>query len=168
MKALVAGFGNVFFSDDGFGPQAVGLYRARWAEEGVRARDFGISGMHLALEMLEPYEVVVVVDAIARDEPPGTLFVVEPESSQAPAAPDAHAMDVRGVLALYERLKNEMEPSRNPKIVLVGCVPETTAEGMTLSPAVAHALPAAAELIRDVVVRCGNLERNTTSTGAMP
>ncbi len=166
MNALVAGFGNVFFSDDGFGPRAVALYAAQPPEPGIRARDFGISGMHLALEMLEPYDAIVLVDAIAREDAPGTLFAIEPEPYDSPVAPDAHAMDVRSVLSLYERLKRDLEPSRNPKIVLVGCVPENTGEGMTLSAAVEAALPASMELIREILTRYGNPSGETISSGA--
>lgn len=147
MKALIAGFGNIFFNDDGFGPEVARQFAAQSSYPDARVRDFGIGGMHLALEMLEPYDLVVLIDAIGREDPPGTLFVIEPETIEQPAAPDAHAMDVRGVLSLYARLRADLEPARQPKILIAGCVPSDTGEGMTLSAPVRAAVPACVELL---------------------
>jgi hydrogenase maturation protease len=154
MKTLIAGIGNVFFSDDGFGPAVIRLLGAHPFENNVRVRDFGIAGMHLALEMLEPYDLIILVDAIARDEQPGTAFVLEPESEHSGMlVADAHAMDVRAVLALYQRLRQDMEPAHAPKILIVGCVPECIDEGMELSQAVRMALPRCAQLVRELAVQ---------------
>lgn len=161
MSTLVAGFGNVFFNDDGFGPAAVRylLDAPELLVDGVAVRDFGIRGMHLALEMLEGYERVVLIDAIARDDPPGTLYVVEPEEA-GPVQADAHAMDVRAVLGLYESLCRNIGVERRPQIRIVGCVPERTDEGMELSEPVLAALPRCAELV-------ASLTREASQTGAV-
>ncbi|MFN2449014.1 MAG: hydrogenase maturation protease [Candidatus Baltobacteraceae bacterium] len=156
MNALVAGFGNVFFNDDGFGPEVARTLAAQTPMPNVRVRDFGTGGMHLALEMLEAYDLIVLVDAIGRNDEPGTLFVIEPgESTAAASAPDAHAMDVTGVLSIYERLRRDLEPGRAPKILIAGCVPADTGEGMTLSEPVRAAVPGCVDLVR------GLLERNS-------
>lgn len=151
MRALVAGFGNVFFGDDGYGCAVVRALLEEPLPPDVRVRDFGISGMHLALEMLEPYELVILVDALRRDDPPGTVYVLEPDAVEGPAAADAHAMDVRSVLALSASLRETLEASVPPKILIVGCVPETVAEGMTLSEPVRAALPVSAARIRSLL-----------------
>jgi hydrogenase maturation protease len=161
MNALIAGIGNVFFSDDGFGPAVAHLLANTSLPSGVRVRDFGIRGMHLALEMLEPYDLVVLVDAIARDEKPGTAFIVAPDSPQldqktegAGSASDPHEMDVCSVLQLYERLHAEMAPLQpRPKLLIAGCVPETTQPGMTLTQAVQSAVQPCAARIRDIVLQ---------------
>jgi hydrogenase maturation protease len=154
MKTLIAGIGNVFFSDDGFGPAVVRLLDQDSLPPGVRVGDFGIAGMHLALEMLEPYELIILVDAIAGNDEPGTVFVVEPNTQDRGAVPaDAHAMDVRAVLALYARLRQDMEPTHAPKILIVGCVPECIGEGMELSQAVRMALPRCAELVAELALQ---------------
>jgi hypothetical protein len=75
-RVLVAGIGNIFFADDGFGPAVL----RRLAHEklpGVRFEDYGIRGMHLAYELLAGYEAAIVVDAVSRGGPPGTLYVIE-------------------------------------------------------------------------------------------
>lgn len=149
MRTLVAGFGNVFFGDDAFGPEVIRELAAGEAPaDGVRVRDFGISGMHLALEMLEPYDRIVLVDAIARDGDPGTLYALEPDEVDAPAVPDGHAMDVRAVLALYAQLRRDLNTEKNPEIIIIGCVPASLAEGMSLSGPVRAAVGTAADMIR--------------------
>ena len=77
MKTLVAGFGNIFRSDDGLGCEVLRALGTADLGESVRLRDFGTSGMHLALEMLSGYDAVVIVDAVGRDEPPGTVFAID-------------------------------------------------------------------------------------------
>jgi hydrogenase maturation protease len=150
VKTLVAGFGNVFFGDDAFGSEVVRALAKESTAAEVRVRDFGISGMHLALEMLEPYDRIVLVDAIARDDEPGTVYAVEPDVLDNPAVPDAHAMDVRAVLALYSRMRRDLDARTTPpQITIIGCVPQTTAEGMALSEPVRAAVPAAVRMIRN-------------------
>ena len=61
---LVAGIGNLFCGDDGFGPEVVrrSLAAGPLPEE-VRAVDYGIRGMHLAYDLLDGYDALVIVDA---------------------------------------------------------------------------------------------------------
>ena len=147
MRTLIAGFGNVFFSDDGFGPAVVRSLETNAFPPGVVVRDFGTGGMHLALEMCAGYDLVVIVDAVARDDAPGTLFAIEAKECGAHSVPDAHAMDASAVLALFESMARQLECKR-PKVLVVGSVPETTAEGMELSSVVRAAIPACRKLVR--------------------
>ena len=52
---------------------------ARPLPDGVRVADFGIRGVHLAYELLDGYDALVLVDAVPMGEPPGTVAVIEPE-----------------------------------------------------------------------------------------
>jgi hydrogenase maturation protease len=80
--------------------------------------DFGIRGMDLALAMQEGYEAVILLDATPGGEPPGTLYVIEPELPGEDAAPDAHGMDPVKVLALARAM------GRTPgRTLVVGCEP---------------------------------------------
>jgi hydrogenase maturation protease len=78
-RVLVAGVGNVFLADDGFGVEVA----RRLAVErpplpaGVTVADFGIRGVHLAFELLDGYDAAVLVDAVPLGEAPGTLAVVD-------------------------------------------------------------------------------------------
>ena len=76
---LVAGIGNIFLGDDGFGPEVVRHLAADPAglPEGVRLVDYGIRGMHLAYDLLAGYDALVLVDAVPGPGPPGELTVLE-------------------------------------------------------------------------------------------
>lgn len=153
MNALVAGFGNIFLSDDGFGPAVIRRLDPSGFPPGVRIRDFGTGGMHLALEMLGPYDLVVIVDALGGQAEPGTVFALEPDAAvlETSQPADGHAMDASAVLALYERLRAQSGSSTRPSIVIAGCIPDNLEEGMELSEAALRAMPACIELIERMV-----------------
>src|SRR5690606_37167407 len=65
MSVLVAGVGNVFRGDDGFGPEVVRKLSGRVLPAGTRVEDFGIRGIHLVFELLEPIDLLIVVDAVS-------------------------------------------------------------------------------------------------------
>lgn len=155
MNALIAGFGNIFRSDDGFGCAVVRALSYADFPGGVRIRDFGTGGLQLALDMLADYNLVIIVDAIARDAPPGTVFAVacDEETLDSAQPADAHAMTVDAVLGLYARVCEQSGSTRKPKIVVVGCVPQNLQEGMELSEPVRAAIPACAEMVRRVADR---------------
>ncbi|MEV4443347.1 hydrogenase maturation protease [Streptomyces sp. NPDC049577] len=123
-RVLVAGIGNVFLADDGFGPEVVAALRGRRLPEGVHAADFGIRGMDLAYRLLGGYDAAVLVDATPRGGAPGTLYVIEPDPADeaGPAAPEAHGMDPVKVLALARSLGRE-EDLPLPRVLVLGCEP---------------------------------------------
>lgn len=127
VRVLVAGVGNIFMADDGFGPEAANALARRTFPDGVHVADFGIRGMDLAYRMLDGYDVVVLLDAAPRGEAPGTLSVIEPDPGALPAAaaPEAHAMDPVKVLALARTLGE----GRLPRVLVVGCEPEVRMRG---------------------------------------
>ncbi len=78
MMILVAGIGNIFFADDGFGVEvAQRLARRARCRDGVKVVDYGIRGMHLAYDMLAGYDVTILVDAVPRGDEPGTVYVID-------------------------------------------------------------------------------------------
>ena len=85
VKVLVAGIGNVFFGDDGFGVEVADRLLARtepWPD-GVRVGEYGIRGVHLAYELLDGYDALVLVDALPMGEAPGTVAVLEVDPADA-------------------------------------------------------------------------------------
>src|SRR5262245_45363605 len=79
-RVLVAGIGNIFCADDGFGVEVVKRLASASLPDGVRVVDFGIRGVHLAYEMMDGnYDQVILVDALPQDAPAGTIVVIEPE-----------------------------------------------------------------------------------------
>jgi hydrogenase maturation protease len=143
MSVLVAGVGNIFFADDGFGPAVVQALAGSEIPAGVKVEDFGIRGMHLAYELLAGYERAIIIDAVPRGAAAGTVFTLEPEVSAKGGSPDAHRMDLQNVFNFVRVLGGEPPP-----ITLVGCEPASVAEGIGLSPAVQEAIEPAAALVR--------------------
>jgi hydrogenase maturation protease len=147
MKTLVAGIGNIFNRDDGFGSEVAQRLLARAAPAGVRVEDYGIRGMHLALDLLEGCELLVLVDALAGDEAPGTLRLLEPDPAGRGAPPlDAHLMDPHAVLAMVAELGGAIG-----RVLVVGCQPADLDEGLGLTPAVAAAVDPAVRMIDELI-----------------
>jgi hydrogenase maturation protease len=154
VRVLVAGIGNVFMADDGFGVEVAGRLAGRTLPPGVDVADFGIRGMDLMYALGEGYDAAVFVDAVPRGEPPGTLSVIEPrvEDGGGEAMLDAHGMDPVKVLALARQIGDVPE-----RILIVGCEPAVRMSGDEeelvgeLSEAVRAAIDGAVELVESVV-----------------
>lgn len=147
-RVLVAGLGNVLLGDDGFGVEVVRRLSVSALPEGVRVEDFGVRALHLAYELLEAYDRVVLVDAVARGAPAGTVFVIEPDVSDAgaPAAPDVHGLGPAAVLRIARELGAPLDGVR-----LVGCEPETLEQGIGLSAPVQSAVPEAVRIVHELL-----------------
>jgi hydrogenase maturation protease len=153
-RVLVAGIGNVFMGDDGFGVEVARRLGERPVPPGVDVVDFGIRGMDLVFALGEGYDVALFVDAVPRGAAPGSLFVIEPELGQAdgPVMLDAHGMDPVKVLALAGQLGPVPE-----RILVIGCEPLVRMSGDEdgivgdLSEPVAAAIDGAVELVESVL-----------------
>ncbi|MGH8905317.1 MAG: hydrogenase maturation protease [Egibacteraceae bacterium] len=155
-KTLVAGCGNIFLGDDAFGVEVARRLAKEEMPEGVKVADFGIRGVHLAYELLDGYDTAIIVDATPRGEPPGTVYLIEPEAeggvraamaeqAQAPLI-DAHGMAPHEVLDLLSSLGGSVE-----QLFVVGCEPAEVAERMGLSESVEAAVPHAMQLIHELL-----------------
>jgi hydrogenase maturation protease len=120
-RVLVAGIGNVFLGDDGWGVALAGRLAGRALPCGVDVVDFGIRGMDLAYAMQDDYDAVVFLDATPRGQVPGTLYVIEPDLEGIEMTIDTHGMDPVKVLALARTLGAESLP----RTLIVGCEPQT-------------------------------------------
>ena len=123
-RVLVAGIGNIFMADDGFGVEVARRLAQRELPPGVDVQDFGIRGLDLMYALGDDYDVVVLVDAVPRGEVPGTVSVIEPEVEAGDMALDAHGMDPVKVLALARQLGDVPE-----RVLLVGCEPKVHMSG---------------------------------------
>ena len=155
-RTLVAGIGNVFLGDDGFGVETVRRLQGHEPPPGVELQDTGVRGVHLAYQLLDGYRAVVLVDAVPGDDPPGTLRVVEPDltarvAPDAGAVVDGHRMTPDTVLGLLGTLTAGTGGTGPERILVVGCVPESLEESMGLSAPVAAAVDPAARLVHDLV-----------------
>lgn len=148
-RVLVAGIGNVFLQDDGFGVAVAQALGRQALPEGTRVVDFGIRGLHLAYELLDPPDLLVLVDATPKMRAPGTLYLIDPELDEGLSGPrvtDAHAMHPGAVFASLLQLGGRL-----PRTRIVGCEPASVEEGMGLSPSVEQAVPAAVTMIRELI-----------------
>jgi hydrogenase maturation protease len=146
-RVLVAGIGNLFLTDDGFGSEVARRLGTELMPDGVRVVDYGIRGMHLAYDLLDGYDALVVVDALPGDGHPGDLSVLEVGPDDlGDGELDAHGMAPVAVLASLGQLGGSLPPT-----YVVGCRPADVGEGIGLTPEVAAAVGPAVTLVHEVL-----------------
>ena len=153
-RVLVAGIGNIFLGDDGFGVEVVRRLAERGLPEGVEVSDFGIRGLDLAYALQDDYEVVIFVDATPRGEKPGTVYLLEPEIEEdGEVVLDTHGMDPVKVIKFARALG-----ARPTRTLVVGCEPQVVVSGedyedmlMELSEPVHAAVEEAVKLVESLV-----------------
>jgi hydrogenase maturation protease len=157
---LIAGIGNIFLQDDGFGVEVVKRLSGESLPEWVRIKDFGIRGVHLAYEMLDGgYDTTILIDATPRGEEPGTVYLIEPDletvDDQEPISLDAHAMNPNMVFGVLKSLG-----AIRGRVYVVGCEPLETEEGIGLSAPVAGGVENAIKLVHNIVecLSAGNFD----------
>jgi hydrogenase maturation protease len=118
------------------------------ADSGARVVDYGIRGLHLAYDLLDEWDALVLVDAVPDQGSPGSLHVFEADHESMGSTPalDAHSMDPAAVFASLSALGGAP-----PYTVVVGCEVENVDEGMGLSPSVAGAVDEAVDAVAEVV-----------------
>ena len=157
-RILIAGIGNIFLGDDGFGVEVVRRLADREWPEGVQVKDFGIRGMDLAYALQDEYELVVFVDATPRGGEPGTVYLIEPEvEDDGNVSLDTHGMDPVKVIKLSRALG-----ARPTRTLVVGCEPQVVLGGedydemlMELSKPVRAAVDEAVKLVESLVEEPG-------------
>ncbi|MCU1677641.1 MAG: peptidase [Frankiales bacterium] len=144
---LVAGIGNLFLSDDAFGSEVARRLAAAPLPVGVTVTDYGIRGMHLAYDLLDGYDALIVIDALPGDGAPGELRVLEVGPDDLGEGEfDAHGMAPVAVLAAIGQLGGRLPPT-----FVVGCQPADVGDGIGLSPPVAAAVDGAVALVHDLL-----------------
>ena len=154
-RILVAGVGNVFLRDDAFGVEVVRLLAERRQPPEVQIRDFGIRGVHLAYELLNGYDLFVLVDAAPRGAAPGTVTVLEVDLPGVDALPviDAHSLTPDAIFGLLSSLGGH--PGRS---LVVACEPAEVDPGMGLSDPVREALPHAVRTVEEILAKEGGAQ----------
>lgn len=152
-QILVAGVGNAFLADDGFGGHVVRMLAERDLPAGVQVMDFGTGGLDLAYEVMRGYHGLILVDASEQGGEPGTLYVLEPDPDEIEAGISdgetisPHGMDPQTVLRFVKAVHGW--PG---KVVVVACEPANVEEmGMELSDEVKGSVRRAVEVVLEQV-----------------
>jgi hydrogenase maturation protease len=156
-RILVAGIGNVFLGDDGFGVEVAKRLSAHEFGAEVKVVDFGIRGFDLAYALQDGYETTILVDAYPHGQTPGTVSLVEPDLSklqQPQIGPQQSVVETHGMNPLNVlRMASEMNGGLR-KILLIGCEPADFGgdEGhMGLSAPVEAAIDEAVKMVVSVM-----------------
>ena len=152
-KILVAGIGNIWMKDDGFGGEVAKRLNQREVPRGVNVTDFGIGGLDLAYELQLGYAGLVLVDISRQGGEPGTLYVMEVDEDEVAGEiedgvmMDPHGMDPQTVLRFIK--STGAWPG---KVVVIACEPSEVGDfGLGLSAEVEAAVDRAVDLVLQTV-----------------
>lgn len=152
-RILVAGIGNIFLGDDGFGVEVAKRLSMQGLPAGVRIVDFGIRGFDLAYALQDGYETTILIDAYPNNQPPGTVSLIEPDLHQLRESDqpfvETHGMNPLNVLRMAAAMNGNLK-----NLLLVGCEPATLGgeEGqMGLSEAVENSVDEAVRMVTALV-----------------
>jgi hydrogenase maturation protease len=158
-KLLIAGVGNIFLGDDGFGVEVANRLASADLPGWVHVVDYGIRGMHLAYDLAGGYNSAILIDATARGGEPGTIYVIEPDRQAVPAGTEsedatlagspmfnAHGMQPDVVIGMLGMLG-----AADRQVLVVGCEPASVDYGIGLSEPVAAAVDGAVLVVLDLV-----------------
>lgn len=177
-RVLVAGVGNIFLGDDGFGVEVAKRLAKLELPGWVAVGDYGISGMHLAYDLADGVKTAILVDAMPRGGEPGTVYVVEPERRATgertasdnprsdnpiwdnPNADNPRSDDSAPAFTLFDG--HGMQPdvvlgmldtlgADVGRVLIVGCEPAAAEPGMELSAPVAAAVDEAVRIVLELI-----------------
>ncbi|MDQ6843721.1 MAG: hydrogenase maturation protease [Bacteroidota bacterium] len=152
-RVMIAGVGNMFMKDDGFGGAVIKKILNKEFPEGVEVKDFGTGGLKLAYDLMKGYDGLILLDASQRGEKPGTLYVIEPEegsieSNLEDGGPiDPHGSDPATILRFVKGIG-----AWPAKVLIVACEPSTVEDfEIGLTDPVNEAVDRAVEIIDDLL-----------------
>ena len=149
----MAGVGNAWLRDDGFGGEVARRLEQRDLPDGVAVMDVGTGGLDLAYEVMRGYDALVILDVSRQGGDPGTLYVMEPDETEVQGSIEdgevinPHGMDPQTVLRFVKSLG--AWPGR---VVVIACEPAQVEEmGWGLSAEVREAVERAVDLVVETV-----------------
>jgi len=117
--------------------------------DGVRVVDYGIRGMHLAYDLLEDWDMVLLVDALPDRGAPGALEVLRLTGEHSKEARlDSHAMDPATVVASLAALGGQL-----PLTFLVGAQLRDIEERIGLSTEATAVVAPAVAALQDLLTK---------------
>jgi hydrogenase maturation protease len=153
MGILIAGVGNSWLRDDGFGGEVARRLQARELPAGCNVMDAGTGGLDLAYEVMRGYDALVLLDVSKQGGEPGTLYVMEPDEESVPGAIDdgdvinPHGMDPQTMLRFVKSVG-----AWPGKVVVIACEPADVEEmGWGLTDQVKQAVDRAIDLVVETI-----------------
>ena len=152
-RVMIAGIGNIFMKDDGFGSAVVQKMSHKQFPEGVELKDFGTGGLKLAYDLMKGYDGLIFIDASARGGTPGTMYLIEPSEDDfsgdleqgGPINP--HDADPATVLRFVKSIG-----AWPGKVSIIACEPQTTEDfSIGLSESVNTAIDQAIEMVDELI-----------------
>ena len=150
-RTLVAGVGNIFFGDDGFGVEVAKRLAECELPDSVTVADYGISGMHLAYDLCDGYDRAILIDATPRGGSPGTVYVLEHEQPAEADEADASLFNAHGMQPDVVLGMLGMLGGTTTQTLIVGCEPEASGPGIGLSAPVAAAVDDAVRKVLELI-----------------
>jgi len=152
-QILVAGIGNAWLRDDGFGGTVAARLSERELPDGVTVLDFGSGGLDLAYEVMRGYDGLILIDVSRQGGAPGTLYVMEVDADEVDGRIDdgqmlnPHGMDPETVLRFVKYVGGW--PGR---VMVVACEPEQVEDvGIGLSESVEQAVARAVDVVLETI-----------------
>jgi hydrogenase maturation protease len=152
-RILVAGIGNAWLRDDGFGGEVAKRLGQRELPAEAAVFDFGTGGLDLAYEVMRGYDALILLDVSRQGGDPGTLYVMEADEEDVEAGIEdgqvlnPHGMDPQTVLRFVKTLG-----AWPGKVMVIACEPAQGEEmGFGLSEQVAAAVDGAVDLVLETV-----------------
>jgi hydrogenase maturation protease len=152
-RILVAGIGNAWLRDDGFGGEVAKRLGQRELPDEAAVFDFGTGGLDLAYEVMRGYDALILLDVSRQGGEPGTLYVMEADEDDVDAGIEdgqvlnPHGMDPQTVLRFVKSLG-----AWPGKVVVIACEPAEVEEmGFGLSDGVAGAVDGAVDLVLETI-----------------
>jgi len=157
-RVLVLGVGNILMGDEGVGVEVVRRLSERPLPAGTTCLDGGTGSLLLLDPMLEA-DRVVLIDAVADDQPVGTLACLRPKfSKDYPRRITAHDIGLKDLLDAFYLLGKE------PDVTLHTISIEFPREvGVGLSEPLLVALPEVVDRIHDALCAIGVSDRAATA-----
>jgi hydrogenase maturation protease len=160
-RILIAGVGNAWLRDDGFGGEVARRLEQQDLPTGVAVMDAGTGGLDLAYEVMRGYDALVILDVSRQGGEPGTLYVMEVSEESVEGAIDdgeainPHGMDPQTVLRFVRSIG--AWPGR---VMVIACEPAQLDEmGFGLTADVRSAVERAVGLVLDTA---GELRSSAT------
>ena len=144
----MVGLGNELMADDGVGIHAIrGLQGMLPAD--VPCVEIGTTTLR-AETVCEQADVVIAIDAVQADGPPGSVYVLDVADATVPRAESLHDFSLAGLVDL-------MPPDKRPRVLVVGVEPARLEYSLALSEPVEAALPRVIRVVGEIVRSGGRL-----------